>query len=66
MLFGVYLLIRKRAYLRYIFRLLAAFVSLLANIVGILTSYLTQINKKMVLLGKISIFRTVPVYYRWL
>ncbi len=32
MLFGVYLLIRKRAVLRYIFRLLAVYVSLLANI----------------------------------
>jgi hypothetical protein len=31
MLFGVYLLIRKRAVLRYIYRLLAACVSLLAN-----------------------------------
>jgi len=32
MLFGVYLLIRKRAVLRYIYRLLAVYVSLLANI----------------------------------
>jgi len=31
MLFGVYLLIRKRAVLRYIYRLLAVWVSLLAN-----------------------------------
>jgi len=31
-LFGVYLLIRKRAVLRYIWRLLAVYVSLLANI----------------------------------
>jgi len=31
-LFGVYLLIRKRAVLRYIYRLLAVYVSLLANI----------------------------------
>ncbi len=31
-LFGVYLLIRKRAVLRYIYRLLAVCVSLLANI----------------------------------
>jgi hypothetical protein len=31
MLFGVYLLIRKRAVLRYIYRLLAVYVSLLAN-----------------------------------
>jgi hypothetical protein len=30
-LFGVYLLIRKRAVLRYIYRLLAVCVSLLAN-----------------------------------
>ncbi len=30
MLFGVYLLIRKRAVLRYIYRLLAVYVSLLA------------------------------------
>ncbi len=30
MLFGVYLLIRKRAVLRYIFRLLAGYVCLLA------------------------------------
>ncbi|MBA7507280.1 hypothetical protein ES706_05998 [subsurface metagenome] len=32
MLFNVYLLIRKRAVLRYIFRLLAVYVSLMANI----------------------------------
>jgi hypothetical protein len=32
MLLGVYLLIRKRAVLRYIYRLLAAYISLLANI----------------------------------
>jgi len=32
MLFGVYLMIRKRAVLRYIWRLLAVYVSLLANI----------------------------------
>jgi len=31
MLFGVYLLIRKRAVLRYIYRLLAVYVCLLAN-----------------------------------
>ena len=31
-LFGVYLLIRKRVVLRYIYRLLAVYVSLLANI----------------------------------
>jgi len=31
-LFGVYLMIRKRAVLRYIYRLLAVYVSLLANI----------------------------------
>ncbi len=30
--FGVYLLIRKRAVLRYIYRLLAVYVCLLANI----------------------------------
>jgi len=32
MLFGVYLLILKRAVLRYFYRLLAVYVSLLANI----------------------------------
>ncbi len=32
MLFGVYLLIRKRAVLRYIFRRLAVYVCLLTNI----------------------------------
>jgi len=35
-LFGVYLLIRKRAVLRYIYRLLAVYVSLLANMRGII------------------------------
>jgi hypothetical protein len=50
MLFGVYLLIRKRAVLRYIYRLRAVYVSLLApkgraKHVGILTYFQTKVNK---------------------
>ena len=45
MLFGVYLLIRKRAVLRYIYRLLAVYVSLLANI-GVLYQILSLISSR--------------------
>ena len=50
MLFGVYLLIRKRAVLRYIWRLLAVYVSLLApkgqaNI-GVLYQILSLISSR--------------------
>jgi len=50
MLFGVYLLIRKRAVLRYICRLLAVYVSLLANM-GVLyqnSSLISSIFEKNV------------------
>jgi hypothetical protein len=48
MLFGVYLLIRKRAVLRYIFRLLAVDVSLLANI-DVLKHILKKSQKKRII-----------------
>ena len=45
LLFGVYLLIRKCAVLRYICRLLAVYVSLLANI-GVLYQILSLISSR--------------------
>jgi len=47
-LFGVYLLIRKRAVLRYIYRLLAVYVSLLANI-GVLYQILSLISSRFLI-----------------
>jgi len=52
MLFGVYLLIRKRAVLRYIYRLLAVYVCLLApkgqaKHAGILAYLQTMSTKKL-------------------
>jgi len=43
--FGVYLLIRKRAFLRYIWRLLAVYVSLIANM-SVLYQILSLISSR--------------------
>jgi len=46
MLFGVYLLIRKRAVLRYIYRLRAGYRLPAGKYAGILTYFQTKVKKK--------------------
>ena len=68
MLFGVYLLIRKRSVLRYIYRLLAVYVSLLANIrvlyhkTGLKSSEIRKNLRDSTLNQKGVIFRTIFVF----
>jgi hypothetical protein len=66
MLFGVYLLIRKRAALRYIFRLLAVYVSLLAPKGQANIGYYTKfIVKNQVKSWLTNLLRFDTLFFRW-